>query len=544
MAAGADSHGAAGADRLSWLRRGRPSLAALPLVAAAAAVALIVAFDLATPLPFNDEFIYQWTVRRLAEGHGLLLYPGQAPIALVQIAVGAVAYLIHPDPRMARLAAIPFIVATMVAVYRLSTRLGATRFFAAVAAAALPAMPVYAAASTGFMTEPFYLGLLAAVAVVCCRWLETGRGAVLVVALAATATLQRQHAAAIPPALTLALWVVSRRRTLVRAQVLTLAATWVVVIAALLVPGLLGLQTVQMRANLEAVTHPAAGAVAAAALYLPATAGLALLAFGAALLPGGQDGDRRWSQRPILPILAGCGVVIVAVTFILPGNYLTRAGLNPVTVAGAKPDLYPQVLPVIGVLALLTFALAAAQQRREWTRLANRPAAVFLFVLGALAMVPLLNGDVFDRYYLAVVLPWLPLAAVAARRARWPTLARAWAVAALLGGVCIYAAGEQDYQAWQGARQQAEGLATRSVAARDVFSGFETYGAEVVLPGFERTAVVPGFSGHHTTTAMAPAHPRAVLLITGPEDRRPGYGYSSLAPGRVVVVCLDPAGCR
>ena len=522
----------------------QPATVLVGLIAVVAVLA-VVAFDLASALPFNDEFIYQWTVRRIAQGHGLALYPGQAPIALVQLVLGAGAYALHPDARLVRLTAIPFIGVGAVAVYRCSRDLGASQFFAAVAAAALPTMPVYAAAATGFMTEPYYLALLALVAWRGCGWLRSGRGFASVIALATVAALQRQHAAAIPPALTVGLFLARRRRAVRGAEWGALAVTWLAVGLALVAPGWVGLQTVQMRANLDALLHPQAGPALAAVLYLPATAGLALLALAGGLVGRPAEPGRAgaWWRRPVVPAVLGGAVVIVAVTFILPGNYLTRAGLNPVTVAGAKPDLYGWLLPMAGILGLGAFGLAVAQPGSAWRRLATSPAGSFLLVLGAFALPPLLNGDVFDRYYLPVVLPWLPLAAAAAGRARWPRAAQAWAVLVLAAGVGVYITGEQDYQAWQAARQQAELIATRTIPASRVFSGFETYGVEVVLPGFERTGALAGFRGSRTTTAMAPEHPRAALVLTGPNDRRPGASYSSLAPGRVVVVCLDPAGC-
>ena len=511
--------------------------ARLPLVIAAAGVLLVAGFDLTSSLPFNDEFFYQWTVRRLGEGHGLQLFPGQAPIALVQLALGGLAWAVAHDPRAVRLTAIPFVVAALWGIYMLARDLGVSRFYAGVAAAVPVALPVYAAAATGFMSEPFYLGLLLPFCVTATRWLRAGRGGALMVVLAALCALERQHAAAIPPALSVAVLVSAGRRGVSRGDLGWLAAVWVVVGAALLLPGVTGLQTEQMRLNLGSFTSPSASAAAAMLLYLPGMAGIALLAFGGAL-PWSSGGNPRWWARPLVPALAGLVVLVVLLTFILPGNYFTRAGLNPITVAGSKPELYGVLIPAIGLIGVACLLILVARPAPMFTHLLHDPGAVLLLVVGAGALVPMLNGDVFDRYYLAVDLPWVPLAAMLAGNARWSRVGRAWAMAALLAGVAVYAAGEQDYQAWQQARDQAERLAERSVSPRDIFSGFETYGVRVVLPEYERTGRLGTVTGRRTTTAEAPLHPRAILLITGPNDNRPGVPYHSLASGRVVVQFL------
>jgi hypothetical protein len=476
-------------------------------------------------------------VRRLGEGHGLQLFPGQAPIALVQLVLGGAVWAVVPDPRAVRLTAIPFIVAALWCLYLLSRDLGVPRFYAGVVGAIPMALPVFAAAATGFMSEPYYLGLLLACCLVTTRWLRSGRGAAAMVLLAGLCALERQHAAAIPPALAAGLLVASRTRAVNRSDLGWLAAVWAMVGAALLMPGLAGLQTEQMRMNLAAVSHPSTEAIAAAVLYLPGMTGLALLALGGAL-PGRAGGGRPWRARWIVPVCAAVVVLVLLLTFILPGNYFTRAGLNPITVAGNKPQLYGVLLPAMGILGLLCLCLLLARPGFAWAPVMADGGAVFLVAVGALALLPLLNGDVFDRYYLAVVLPWLPVAAVMTRGARWGRLGPPWAIAALVGGVAVYAAGEQDYQAWQRARVQAERIAEQSFQARDVFSGFEPYGVGVVLPDYERTGRLTGITGSRTTTAEAPPNPRAALLITGPDDPRPGASYQSLAPGRVVVQCL------
>lgn len=456
--------------------------------------------------------------------------------------MGIVVSVKDADPVIIRLTAIPFVGAASFALYRLSRDLGADRFFSGVAAAAPLSMPVYAATVTGYMTEPFYLGLLMLAAMAACRWLANGRGAPLTVALCLMAAIQRQHAAALPPALTVGLLLASRRRTVAQTEWVWLGATWTAVIAALAFPALVGLQTVQMRDNFTLMTHPTLAPVAASLLYLPGMIGLGALAFAGGLLWRSEPGAPPWWRRRVFPLLSGVVLLLVFATFVLPGNYLTPAGLNPITVAGVKPALFGAVLPAVKALSLLAFVVLVARALGQWSVLGN-PAGVFLLLLGALAMLPLLNGDVYDRYYLPVLLPCLPLAATLARGARWRVLSRLWALAVLVAGLALYGIGEQDYQSWQVARSAAERQAIRRVPASQVFSGFEPYAVDVILPAYERTGSLPPFADLHSTTLEGPRHARLALIITSPGDPRPGVSYDSLAPGKIVIVCVDKAGC-
>jgi hypothetical protein len=519
-----------------------PLLDLAPIGVAVVGLAMVVAFDLGTTLPFNDEWAYQWVIRRFAEGHGFHFFPGQSPIAMVQLVLGCLVSLISADPTVIRLTAIPFIAASSFALYGLSRSLGADRFFAGVAAAAPFAIPVYAASVTGYMTEPYYLALLMLAAMAACRWLATGRGAPLTLALFCLAALQRQHAAALPPALTIGLLLASRQRDVGRGEWVWLGAAWVAVAGALVFPALVGLQTDQMRDNFAALTHPTVTPVVASLLYVPGMTGLGVLAFAGGLAWRGREGATPWWRRRTIPAVLGLLLLVVFATFVLPGNYLTPAGLNPITVAGAKPWLYGSVMPVLKGLCLLAFVVVAARPFELWPVLRD-PRGAFLLVLGALAVVPLINGDVFDRYFLSLLLPWLPVAAALTRDARWRIGGRAWALAALVIGLALYAAGEQDYQSWQVARAEAERQAIQRVPASEVFSGFEPYAIDAILPAYERTGRLPGYADRHTTTLEAPRHTTLGLLITAAADPRPGIAYNSLAPGKIVIVCVAPTGC-
>jgi hypothetical protein len=107
----------------------------------------------------------------------------------------------------------------------------------------------------------------------------------------------------------------------------------------------------------------------------------------------------------------------------------------------------------------------------------------------------------------------------------------------------FYAAGEQDYQSWQTARAEAERHAIQRLPASQVYSGFEPYAVDAILPAYERTGRLPPYADRHTTTLEAPTHARLELLIEPADDPRPGISYGSLAPGKIVSVCVDPSGC-
>jgi hypothetical protein len=117
-------------------------------------------------------------------------------------------------------------------------------------------------------------------------------------------------------------------------------------------------------------------------------------------------------------------------------------------------------------------------------------------------------------------------------------MARWWSLAAILAGVLAYAAGEQDYQAWQAARDQAARLAYTTYPAEDVAAGYEAYGVYVELPLFERTGHLsrPITGDDLVPTLLGPLHPRARLEFAGPGDPRPGADYGSLASGRIVII--------
>ena len=141
---------------------------------------------------------------------------------------------------------------------------------------------------------------------------------------------------------------------------------------------------------------------------------------------------------------------------------------------------------------------------------------------------------IYDRYFFAVAGPLIPVVAALAARANYQRAARTWAAAAIAAGLLLYVVGEQDYLAWQAARDRAARLAYQTTPPNQVQAGFEANAVYVELPAYERT-------GHADLFAiLGPVRPRITLLFAPPNDPRPGVSYWSLAPGRIVLAQPSP----
>jgi hypothetical protein len=210
---------------------------------------------------------------------------------------------------------------------------------------------------------------------------------------------------------------------------------------------------------------------------------------------------------------------------------------------GDKPNPFPlalffalEGLAVIGVAVLLLW------RRRGWALLRSDPGRVFIVTLALLHIPLMIFTSPLDRYYLPVV---GLLAPVTASLVSHPGAASAvtsnrgalrfsgsevWALAVMIVFLCVYAVGEQDYQAWQMARDQAARLAYRSYPADRVDAGYEAVATYVAVPQEART-------GHTdiNTIDLHPPDPVVQLEFSSPRDPRPGVDYQSLAPGRIVI---------
>lgn len=515
-----------------------PAVYALALLALAA-LGLLVYFDLQTNLTLNDEYARRWTLQRLADGHGLALW-GQNP-GLVQIAASAPLALAHLEPRFWRLGAVPFVLLTMLASWRVAIRLGADSFWAAVAAVTMACGPVSLTLATGIMNETVFLGLLMAGAWLSLRWIEEDRSRLAFILTATLATAQRQQGLGIVLVLTLFLLLRNRRRWNSR-DVIGLAAAWAGSLLALELPArvLRGAATVTNGVTVQhdRITYPVFAIVA-----LPIMLGLFLLPFGLALMNKRPDEGRRVGRREMISValafaglIGGAKLLFTLGAPILPGNLLGPWGLGPTTLVDSKLPLFPTWLFVpFEVVITATYCVLLMRRRRAWNPSNMGTSRSLLLVLAVTQLVVILAYDkaVFDRYYMAVAAPLVPVvAAMAAEvRVRWRP-ARAWALAALVLGVGIYVAGEQDYIAWQVARDRAAYAAYVKYPAYQVEAGYEEAAQHVWIPAAEDPT-------HSLPSDISP-DPAAVVIFTTRQDRRTGFDYSSLAPGRVVVVFRRP----
>jgi len=167
---------------------------------AAVGLLLLVIFDLSPPLAFNDDWMYAWSVRQLVGGHGLHVFPESTALALPQVVWGALLSLGHPDPRLLRLSVVPVVALTAWVSFVLARRLGADRFWSAVAGTTLLAMPLFMTNATSFMTDNVFVGIVMAVALTSLGWASQGKWRWLCVALLVLAPLERQVGLALIPA--------------------------------------------------------------------------------------------------------------------------------------------------------------------------------------------------------------------------------------------------------------------------------------------------------------------------------------------------------
>lgn len=514
-------------------RAGTPAavVAALTIIQLGA----IAVFDVAArELPLNDDWVYAEPAVRLATGHGLRLFPEVAVPAIPQIVLGAAAWALHPSMALLRLEALLFATAAVALVVVLSINLGADIFWALLAGGALAAYPIFAGVSASFMTEPMYLALLLGSAVLGLAWIRDGRCTAWLLPVLLVAALDRQHALGIPAALTVAVLMMGSRRE--RRDLVLLAGCWLVTGAGLVFPVIANLATPRMGFRVSTAGHSSLNLVLPALAYTPRLLGLLAVPFGLVLA------RVAWEDRPGLPVLlvtlatAGLGLLSLLLADGTRGTYLTNAGLGPVSLPGDKPLLLVAVLPALKVMSVAAFTALVAAAFRRRRDLALSPSLVFLLVLALTQAAPMLTFSVYDRYYLPVLAILLPFAAVVATAGVPRAAEITWAAAALLLLGAIFMAGQQDFLAWQAARDQ---LAHQVMAARpgsSFFGGYETYGSYTLAPRFE-AGRYSGPTGPDLPSFVGPPNSEFSLAISGPGDGRPGLTYSSLAAGRIVLVC-------
>jgi hypothetical protein len=518
---------------------GQPITVAALVAIASIAVALVALFDLQTSLPLLDEYARRWAIQQLVAGHGFQSL-GSSP-NIVQLLLAAPLAVAKTDPAVWRLTAVPFLALQGVFVGLMARDLGAGRTWATVAGVAMVCNPLNLSLSTGMMTETVFLALFAGAAWLSLRWLEDGRWRWTCIALVALATLQRPQGAGLAMAIVLGLLLIARRNRSIRSEVPAVAVLVVVTTAALAAPGLLGAISPALAGSAPAVGAPAPQMSGAAFVIfvlasLPPLLGLVTLPFAVALVTAKRPGESRGRPWWILPATLGLLGLAFAVVFVVGGqrgsifvgNILGRSGLGAPMLGGSKVSPFGPAAVVLEVLSTASYLVLLLQRTDIWTPpslggrgqlLVLHSAAQFAFIVG--------HGELFDRYFLAVILPLLPIVAVAAAATLWSPAATTWAVLATLGAVALYVVGTQDYLAWQVARHQAAQMAYAQAPVDQVEAGFEETAENIWLPADSDP------SGKLPRHVAAP--PLLELIFASPGDPRPGVSYSSLGPGRVVI---------
>jgi hypothetical protein len=541
-----DSH-RRGLDRASSATAARryDLVARLPVslivVVAAAAGLALVHFDLGPTLAFNDDWVYAWSVAHMQLTH-IRLMPQQSAVALVQVIWAWAVTLGHADPRYLRLSELPFAALAAVSSYRLARRLGAASIWAAVSGVALLCNPLYLNLATTFMSDVPYVALVLATCWAALTWMQDRKRRYLTIVLAGLCMFQRQAALLLPAAITLALLADRKRRGIERDDIVALAGLWITVAIAAALPNLTGIapptQSIYL-ARLQTIFDPirvlqiittAPGLIAFAAIPF---------AVGMWLRPTAVSNGGRAPMVAVLIALLG---VVPIVTFspllLFPGNTWTYQGFTP-ALCGHKPlGMLSWIYLANELAAIGTLGVVWVARRGDWTptTLAGGP-ALLLAVSASQLCVLVLPLSVFDRYFLPVVAPVLPVMAWLVSGASRQKAASIAAVAWLAVGVVVYATFEQDYQSWQVARDQAAHLAYTTNRPADVAAGYEANGVYVDLPQLNATGQVMPYQ----QVDNGPTHPLAVLVYSSQHDHRSGYNYSSLlASGRVVIASSCP----
>jgi hypothetical protein len=519
---------------VAFLSRQRTGLIGVVAIAVLA-LAGIAYFDLGPPLAFNDDYIYSWSARHLATGG---LYPRQTALALPQLVIGwLVSGPFGYDQRVLRLSLLGVIVPGAWAAYRLARQLGAGPTWALLSPVVLLTSPIFFNLAVSFMSDVAYVALVLLACNAGVAWIHEGRGRASFGIWATLATLERFVGVGLLLALTVALIVRSRQpgRLFRRSDAGWLALAAIGSAIATAVPGLLGIS-----GGLDVVdrlTHLQFAGFLTPLVHLPVTAGYLALPLAGAL-------RITWTWRlALVAVPAAVLVVVILWGFTwLPGNIWTFEGPAP-TLAGAKPPPLPlpAVLAMIGLCPIVFWLLGPASSK-QWLSAASDSRFVFLLVASGLQLLFLIPNTVsfYDRYYLPVVAPLIPMICALAQVHGRPgaALLATLTSTALLGLAFVY---EQDYESWQGARDQTARLAYRCAVPANVNAGYEANAVYVEIPTYESTgSAPPPRPVGRDVTLFGPERPDLWLEFAGPGDSRPGVRYASVNPGKVVI---DGATC-
>jgi len=523
-----------------------------PLLLALISIGALIFFDLQTTLARNDDWIYAWAVRHSTFAHPRL-WPYQS-IGLPQVWWGLILTAPAHDPRLLRLSIVPFVILTAYASYRIARMVGADAFWSSVAATALLTSPVFMSVSATFMTDTFFVGVLIAAAWQGLRWIDSGRGWILCTALTAIACMQRPVGVGLTAALTVTLALPPGPNLVGHRQWSKLAVHWLVVAFALAMPGLVGAGSTT---NFTSFLPGGELANRVTTLtYLPAMLGLLLLPFGLAFatrhdravkMPPATIAKRMAFRTSIaLAAVAVAAFVVNPWTF-FPGDIWLASGLGGPFLSHGQAHFYPVGVYVsISLLAVGTVVALLVLSRWPYTIGSLGKAGVFLALLAAAEFAPLMligtAHPVFDRYFLPVAAPLIPLAAALISGQRgW---SGAWALGALAVGLLLWTTGEQHYIEASAAIDHAASLAYAVAPPAEVDAGYEENAVRFEVPYYDSTGRLPPHAGDpRLDPALTGPHDPSVILAWGDAtDSRPGVDFGSLAPAKVVLVVRPKPG--
>jgi hypothetical protein len=262
---------------------------------------------------------------------------------------------------------------------------------------------------------------------------------------------------------------------------------------------------------------------------------LLLLPFGVGLLKRAPEELRRLSRAEMIPVAIAFAGFVGAIKLValhgsfLPGVTFGPWGLGPPSVDGTKVELFPiPLLLPLEVVALVAALVLLIWRRRAWEPSLLGTAGIMLAALSISQFLPLLAyAGFFDRYFVPVAAPLSPLvAAMVSTSDLRPRLSALAAVFFLSVGVLIYVVGQQDYTSWQAARDTATRRAYTIAPASEVDAGYEKTAENIWVPA----------ANDRTLPQAVDKIPVIYLVFAGPDDSRPGVSYSSLAPGRIVIL--------
>jgi hypothetical protein len=275
-------------------------------------------------------------------------------------------------------------------------------------------------------------------------------------------------------------------------------------------------------------------------VLLPAMLGLLLLPLAPGLLwTAPADGSSRPLFRrvavPTACLLIFLMLMAIALQFgrgIFPGNGLTIGGFLSDRSLGDRAFFPAWLFVPLEAAALTGFVVIFILGRRHWALTRAAPGRLLLIGLAASQFLPLLflSTYPFDRYFLVPAALLCPLAAAAISRLDTGRVVPALTLVLLGIGVAVYATGEQDYQSWQLARDQAARLAYQKFPADEVQAGYVANAIYATLPLYQRTGQLGWL------TQGGPPNPRLVLRYGPLNDPRPGFDFYSMRPGRIVLV--------